>query len=631
MDWHVDQPGRPHMPAESIDRMTVIHIERKLLAIVHGDVVGFSRLMAADEEATIEMLAAYRHAIGATVLASHGRLVDFTGDSFLAEFGSSIHALQCAVQIQLSIHEKNAAIARERRMSFRIGLHVGDVRIEGDRIFGDTVNVASRLERLSQAGGICLSRQVLDSVTGQIELEFQDLGEHKLNNIPHRVHAYSIAAASLTRDSSPSNSDGGHVWFGGPQSIPTIAVLPFVNRSNDPEQEYLVDGLTRDIITGLSCDKRFSVVAYSSVMPLKREAPDIHEVGRIFGVRYVVEGRVLQLGTHFRVSTTLIDVETKREVWGATIVRKLTDISEVFDEVVEAVVTVLAERLRLAEGERYRRRPPEQLDAWALTARASSYEMNQMTLVDAVSLARRALQIDPEYGHAWAVYGYLTALKFPIGVSTDHRADIEASLKATEKALGIDPRDPYSLTAHAVALQYAGRATESMEYLQRSLRLNPSDVLTHRYYGRGLLFTGKPEFALAHFERFNRLHLNDSGELIGGMYHSIALVFLQRWSEAEERARRALAASGGRNPWTRVMLMIALAGQGKRDEATALLLELKKVWPHFGRAFVEEFLAKCQEHKEILPPIIDALRSVWSEDVGRELPEAEPIAHLGRT
>lgn len=603
--------------------MTVIHIERKFLAILHGDVAGYSRLMAADEEATIELLTSYRHVIGAAVLANHGRVVDFAGDSFLAEFGSAVHALQCAVQIQLSLHEKNSAIPHDRRMNFRIGLHAGDVRIEGDRIFGDTVNIASRLERLSQTGGICISKQVLDSVAGYVKLEFEDLGEHVLNNVPSRIHAYSVSAASLTRDLSLSYLHGGSTRLGGRQGIPTIAVLPFVNIGNDPDQEYLADGLTQDVITGLSCDKRFFVVAYSSAMQLKRNTTDIQEVGRLLGVRYVVEGRVRQLGSQLRVSTSLLDVETKRDLWGAKLDRKLEDVSEVFDEVVEAVVTALSAHLRLAEGERYRRKPPEQLDAWALTVRGSSYEMNQMTLVDAASLVRRALQIDPEYAHAWAVYGYLTALKFPIGVSTNHREDIAASLGATEKALSLDPRDPYSLTAHAVALQYAGRPTASMGYLQRSLRLNPSDVLTHRYYGRGLLFTGRAELALAHFERFNRLHLNDSGELIGGMYHSIALVFLQRWKEAEERARRALAASGGRNPWTRVMLIIALGGQDKREEAAALIRELKRIWPHFSRQFVEEFLDKCQEHKEILRPTFEVLRTVWSQEIGRESSRAE--------
>jgi len=603
------------------------NIERKLLSILHGDVAGYTELEAG-EEAIMEMLAACRDVIGAIVVASHGRLVDFHGDEFLAEFGSPVHALQCAVDIQRAIHARNAGAPRERRMNFRIGLHVGDVCIEGARISGDSVNMAARLQRLSQAGGICFSSQILDGVKNQVGLEFQDLGEHVLiNRISNPVHAFGVSAASLADDPSLLHAQGRGGRIGGAQGIPTIAVLPFQNRSNDPNQEFLVDGMTSDIVMGLSCDKRFSVVAYSSVIQFKRNVPSTKEVGRILGVRYVVEGAVRMIGSQLRVTAALNDVETGREIQGDKIDRELTGNLEVFDEVVGALVMKLSRHLQLAEGERYRRKPPEQLDAWALTARASSYAMNQMTLVEAVSLARRALQIDPEYGHAYAVFGYLTALKFPLGLSK-HRTDLDESLEATGKALRLDPRDPYSLTAHAVALQYAGRPSESMEYLHRSLRLNPSDVLTHCYYGRGLMFTGKPELALAHFERFNRLNLNASGELIAGMYHSIALVFLQRWKEAEERARRALAASGGRNPWTWVMLMIALGGQGRCGDATALLPELKKVAPHFDKKFIEDFLGECQEHKAILPPTFEALRSVWPEDARRESQGAEAHRHL---
>lgn len=595
------------------------NIERRLLAILHGDVAGYTELEAG-EEATMEILGACRDLIGASVVASHGRLVDFHGDEFLAEFGSPVHALQCAVEIQRSIHARNAAAPRERRMNFRLGLHAGDVFIEGDRISGDSVNIAARLQRLSQAGGICLSRQLLDRVTAQIELDLQDLGEHELiHRIPGPIHAFSVSAASLTDDPSVlyPNGQGGRI--GGAQGIPTIAVLPFVylGRSGDPQEEVFVNGMTADIIMGLSCDKRFSLVAYNSVMEFNSKDRDLKEVGRSLGARYVVDGTVRKIGTQLRVSTALIDVETARELWRDKIDRELTNILEVFDEVVEAVVTALSAYLRLAEGERYRRKPPEQLHAWALTARASSYAMNEMTLDQALSDVQRALQIDPEYGHAYAVFGYLTALKFPLGLG-NHGADTEASLEATEKALRLDPRDPYSLTAHAVALQYAGRPSESMEYLHRSLRLNPSDVLTHCYYGRGLMYTGKPELALAHFERFNRLNLNDSGGLIAGMYHSIALVFMQRWKEAEETARRALAASGGRNPWTRVMLMVALGGQERYDEAAAQLRDLKHIWPHFGRKFVEDFLDQCQEHKALLPPTFAVLRSVWPEQVIHE-------------
>jgi adenylate cyclase len=351
-------------------------------------------------------------------------------------------------------------------------------------------------------------------------------------------------------------------------------------------------------------------------MQFKGKVADVREVGKILGVRYVVEGTVRHIGPRLRVSTALIDVETRRELWGDKIDRALTELFDVFDELVEAIVTALGSHLKMAEEERFRRKPPEQLDAWALATQASaSYFLNPATTLDEpLSLARRALEIDSEYAYAWAVLGFLTALKFPLGSSDDHQADIEESLRLTEKALTLDAGDPWNLVAKSVALQYAGRPAESMEYLQRSLRLNPSDVLTHCYYGRGLMFSGKPDLALAHFERFKRLNPNDPGAHIAGMYHSVALVFLQRWQEAEETARWTVAASGGGNQWSWVMLMISLGGQGKSDDAAAVIPELKKVAPHWDREFVENFLTECQEDKELLPPVFEILRSVWPNE-----------------
>ena len=396
----------------------------------------------------------------------------------------------------------------------------------------------------------------------------------------------------------------------------TIAVLPFNNLSTDPDQEHLIDAMTVDIITGLSCDKRFSVIAYNSVMQFKGNVPDIRELGKILGVRYVVEGTVRIIGPRLRVSTALIEVETRRELWGDKIDRAITDIFDVFDELVEAIVTALGSHLKMAEEARFRRKPPGQLDAWAMATRASvTFFLNPTTTLDEpLSLVRRALEIDPEYAYAWAVLGFLTALKFPLGLSEDHQADIDESFRATDKALTLDAGDPWNLLAKSVALQYAGRPAESMEYLQRSLRLNPGDVVAHCYYGRGLLYSGKSALAIAHFERFKRLNPNDPGAHMAGMYHSLALVFLQRWEEAEEIARRAVAASGGRNHGTWVMLMVALGGQGKSDDATAVIPELIKVAPHWNREFVEKFLTECQKDKELLPPVFEILRRVWPDE-----------------
>ena len=410
---------------------------------------------------------------------------------------------------------------------------------------------------------------------------------------------------------------GGNRHTSPAHGIPTIAVLPFINLSADPEQEPLIDAITVDVITGLSCDPRLSTIAYNSVRQFKGNIPDINEFGSLLGVRYVVEGAVRFIGSRLRVSIALIDVDTRRQLWGHKIDRAANEILAVFDELVEAILTALSSSLNLAEVERFRRKPPEQLDAWALATRAIATR-GWMSLDESLSLAQRATEIDPQYAYAWATLGFLTAFKFPMGLSHDHQMDIDESLAQTEKALTLDRGDPWNLVAKAVALQYGGRAAESMGHLERSLRLNPSDVLAHCYYGRGLMYSGKPALAIGHFERFKRLNPLDPGAHRAGMYHAIALAFLQRWQETEESARGSLAACGGRNPWSWVFLMIAQGAQMKSDEAASSIRELKKVAPHWGRDFVEIFLTECQEDKGLLVPIFQILRSVW--------PDANPRA-----
>lgn len=591
--------------------------------MLNGDVVGYSRLMAADDEATIKQLAAHRDAIGIAVVANHGRVMDFTGDNFLAEFGSAMHALHCAVEVQHAIQAKYESIPPDEQMNFRLGVHVGDVRIEGDQIYGDAVHIASRLEGLSEVGGICLSQQVLDQVAGQIDLDCEDLGEQMLKNMPHPVHAYSIPVKALSADPSMLQESVHKGIYGGIdyQGIPIVAILLFEDLTTDLEQKRVVDCMTADVITGLSCDRRFSVIAYNSVIQFEGNVHDTKKVSEILDVRYIVEGAVRQIGPRIRVSTALIDVTTGRELWGDEIERAPTELFDVSDDLVEAVAAALGSHLHLAEEERFHRKLPEQLDVWALSLWASTiyYYDKTKTLNESLSTVSRALEIDPKYPYAWAVLGFLTAMKFPLGLSDDHQTDIDESLRAAERALALDARDPWNLVAKAVALQYAGRPAESMEYLQRSLRLNPSDILAHCYYGRGLMFSGKPAVALAHFERLKRLNPNDRGAHMAGMYHAIALAFLHRWEEAEETARASLAASGGRNPWSWVFLMISLQGQGKSDDAAAVIPELKRVVPHWDREFVENFLTDCQEDDELLPPLFEILGRIWPDEDTRDL------------
>ncbi len=585
--------------------------ERQSLAMLSGDVEGYSRLMATDEEATIRTLTSHRDAIGVAIVSNHGRLVDFTGDNFLAEFGVATHALRCAIEIQDAVAAENAALPNDRHMKFRLGAHIGEVRIEGERIYGNAVNVASRLEGLSEAGGICLSQELADAVADHIALDLRDLGAQIFKNIPHPVRALAVDASVLEVERSRARKEMGVAPVGG---IPSIAVLPFASLSSEREQESLADAMTVDIITGLSCDRRFSVIAYNSVLHFKGDkVPDVRDLSRMLGARYVVEGSVRHIGPRLRVSAALIDAATRRELWGGRVDRDMGEAFEAFDDMVEGLVTALASHLKMAEGQRYRRRPPEQLDAWALAIQASEiFFLNPTkTLDESFVLARRALESDPEYPYAWAVLGFLTAFKFPLGLSEDHQADVDESLRLTDRALAMDARDPWILVARAVALQYGGRPAESMQYLQRSLRMNPSDVLAHCYYGRGLMFSGKPATAIAHFERFNRLNPNDPGAHMAAMYHSLAFMFLERWAEAEPVARESLAASGGRNPWAWVILAVALGGQDRVDDASNALCELGRVAPHWDLAFVKGFLDDCQENKALLLPTASILNRIW--------------------
>ena len=587
---------------------------RHRLALLNGDIVDYSRLMAGDEFGTMLVVAKLRESIAMIVVNNHGRLVDFTGDNFLAEFSVAAQALGCAVEIQREIEKFNEGRPADRQMRFRLGAHSGDVLIDGERIFGSAVNTAARLEGLADAGGICMSKLMYDEVSVQLDFEVEDLGAQALKGIPEPVHALRIPPARSC--AQPRNERSGRdIDDMAYPRIPCIAVLPFGAAGNDKDLEQLADAMTVDIINSLSCDRRFAVIAYNSVIQFKNEPPDVHIVGQRLDARYVVEGMVRNLAGRLRISWALIDVDTRRDLASDHFDCEADRIFDAFDEAIETIVTALASHLKLTEGQRFRRRPPEQLDAWTLTIQASEiYFLNPtMTLDDSFAAVRRALEIDPGYAYAWAVLGFLYAFKYPLGLSTDRDADVSESLRLTDKALAMDARDPWHLTARSIALQYAGRPGESMEYLMRSLRLNPSDVLTHCYYGRGLMFSGTPDIAVAHFERFKRLNPNDPGSHMADMYHAIALAYLGRWQACEAAARRSLAASGGRNPWSLAFLMLALGGQRRQAEIERVRADLAHVAPHWDPAFVRGFFDDCQEDTDLNLPLFEILATVWPD------------------
>jgi adenylate cyclase len=338
--------------------------DRKLAAILSADVAGYSRLMAEDEEGTIRTLSKYRDEVGILVPSHRGRLVDFTGDEFLAEFPSALEAVRCAAEIQRVIRAQSADRPSERRMEFRIGVHLGDIRVEGERIYGDGVNLAARLRALAEPGGICISGTVHEQVEGKLDLGYEDLGEQQVKNIPRPVRVYRIRFEEETRPSDVPVPGMEELTVPGFGSAPAIAVLPFDNLSGDPEQEYFADGIAEDLITRLSAARRLPVIARNSSFVYKGEPVDVKKVSRELGVRYVVEGSVRRAGDRVRISAQLIDAASGAHVWAETYDRELRDIFAVQDEITESIVGSIHPALATAEMARAVRTKPRDLDAY---------------------------------------------------------------------------------------------------------------------------------------------------------------------------------------------------------------------------------------------------------------------------
>ena len=336
---------------------------RKLAVILAADVVGYARLMAADEEGTLAMLNARRQVIDGLIARHHGRIFGTAGDSVIAEFASAVEAVRAAALIQEEIERQSADLPEPRRMLFRVGVNLGDVMVGGDDLFGDGVNVAARLEGMAEPGGICISGAVWEQIRGKVDLAFEDLGERALKNIDHPVRVFG-----LRRDGA-AEPGPGTAPPRRPSALPSIAVLPFANFGGDPEQDYFADGLTEDLITELSRFQELRVIARNSVMTYRGKPVRVEEVGRDLGVRYVLEGSVRKAGGRVRITAQLVEAATGPHLWAERFDRDLADIFEVQDEVTSRIVATLAGKL--GESERRRARSGQTENLRGLRVRAA--------------------------------------------------------------------------------------------------------------------------------------------------------------------------------------------------------------------------------------------------------------------
>jgi adenylate cyclase len=543
--------------------MATERLERRLTAILAADVAGYSRLTGADEEGThVQLQDHFRSLVDPKIAEYRGRVVKNTGDGMLAEFGSVVDAVRCAVDIQRGMAERNIDVPEKKRIEFRIGINTGDIIIDRGDIFGDGVNVAARLEGVAEPGGICVSSRVQEDARGKLDVSFEDAGEQQLKNIVQPVRVYRIRFAGCDAHAAIPHR------LALPDK-PSIAVLPFQNMSGDPEQEYFADGIVEEIITALSRFRQLFVIARNSSFTYKGRALDVKQVGRELGVRYLLEGSVRKAGNRVRITGQLIDASTAAHLWADRFEGALDDIFDLQDRVTASVVGAIAPKLEWAEIERTRHKPTESLDAYDHYLRGlashnrATTETNREANEEALRLIYKAIELDPEFSSAYGLAAMCYWRRTQHRWAVDRVQEIEETQRLARRAAELGRDD-------AVALSYAGFAlawvvhdlSAGAALTDRALAVNPNLALAWSSSGWNKIILGELELAIEHFTRSMRLSPRDP--LIGVSYQGMSLAHLcaGRYDDAVSWAERALGEAPNYAPALRAFAAAnALAGR----------------------------------------------------------------------
>lgn len=549
---------------------------RRLAAIVVADVVGYSRLMEADESGTFDRLKAIRKDLVEPRTAEFGgRIVKGTGDGWLAEFPSATDAVRSSLLIQKSMAKRNARVAPERRLDIRVGVNSGEVILDGDDVFGTGVNVAARLEAISEPGGVCVSEAVYQQIRGVLDVRFTDMGTQRVKNIAEGVHAYAVHG-------SEGNSDT--VSFGVRRDVAvgaSIAVLPFDNFSGDPAQDYFVDGMVEEILTALARFKWLIVAARASTFAYKGRAVDVRRFAADLGVRYVLEGSVQKAGARIRINGQLIDALTGYHLWAERFEGELSDVFELQDCLTSQVVSSLEPQIRRAEIDRARHKRPESLDAYDLFLRAlpKAYAMAPSGNSEAYDLLARALSIDPNYAvaaafAAWCLEQRITR-RWP-GAAEDDAAE---AVRLARLAIAADTEDSTVESLSGFVILMIGREySTGMAALNRAASLNPNNPFALMNLGWAHVFAGDIDLALANLERAGPLSRHDPSRYFVLTGLAAANLFSGREEEAVRFAEKSLAVN---EDWdaTYFFLSMALARSGQADEAAGAVAQLQRLLP----------------------------------------------------
>lgn len=562
---------------------------RKLAAILAADVVGYSRLASEDEDRTLARLRALRSdLIDPTIAVHHGRVIKRTGDGALVEFRSVVDAVRCAVEVQNSMVERNAGVPQDRRIEFRIGIHLGDVVEESDGdLMGDGVNIASRLEGVAAPGAICLSEDAYRQVKARLDLSVRDLGSTQLKNIADPIRVYSLAVRP-TQSASEQPSSTLPATTSPPKL--SIAVLPFANMSGDPEQDYFADGISEDIITGLSKLPQLFVIARNSSFTFKGQNVNVQEAGAKLGVRHVLEGSVRKSGNRVRITAQLIDAASGGHIWAERFDRDLTDIFAVQDDVTQHIVGALAVNLTADDRRRLAPEHPRSTEAYDcfLQGRELWHRLTETTNLAARELLQRAIELDPKFASAHAflalTYGLDYLNRWNVSPSTQA---MEQAEEVARRAVALDDTDPWAHWALALVNLYTRRHDAAIAECRRAVALNPNFAEGHVTLGEVLHYAGINEDALGCFERgkalnpyFPDLHLH---------FRALAYFQLRQYDKAASLLEERLA----RNPTTdtsRALLAATYGHLGRLEEARAAWQEALRVNPAYSLEYRRKVL-----------------------------------------
>ena len=554
--------------------------KRKLAALLSADVEGYSRLMDDDEETTIRTLTDYREAMSNLIQQFRGRVVDATGDNLLAEFASAVDAVNCAVEIQRQLAERNAGLSDDRKMHFRMGVNVGDVVEEEDRIYGDGVNIADRVQGLAEAGGICISGSVYDHIENKLDLGIDFLGEQEVKNIakPVRVHSVRMEHGEQRLSGGGERSASGKAP--ALPDRPSIAVLPFDNLSDDPDQVHFVDGIVDDIITELSRIPYIFVIARTTSFTYKGKSVDIRQVGRELGVRYVLEGSVRKVGDRVRISAQLIEAATGNHIWAERYDPNLEDIFSVQDEITAQVAGSIHPELLAAEVRHAQQKPTESLDVWNYAVRGR-WHVLRLTPEDNAKAKRlfgKALDLEPNYVPALAFLVYCHICEVLFGWSQAPPESITEARRLARKAASLDENDPWVQCALGLTEFIDKNPDTAAAHFRRAIDLIPNFALAHGYLSCMLAYAGEAEAAIEAGHKAMRLSPRDP-ELfhfhVGiGTGHFIA----ERYEEAIAWANKVIA-ERPETPAGRRLLAASLAQLGKNTEARKAMEDLLSLTP----------------------------------------------------